>query len=51
MPGALTWQSDERCIVDDITFQILPGDLLDRDHPSISMEGADFLLLKTPPSG
>jgi hypothetical protein len=35
MPGALTRQSDERCVVGDITFQILPVDLLDRDHPSI----------------
>jgi SAM-dependent methyltransferase len=46
MPGALTWQSDERCVVGDTTFQLLPVDLLDRDHPSISMEGADFLLFK-----
>jgi predicted O-methyltransferase YrrM len=49
MPGALTWQSDERCVVGDITFQILPVDLLNRDHPSISMADADFLLLKHRP--
>jgi Methyltransferase domain len=49
MAGALTWQSDERCVVGDLTFQILPGDLLDRPNPTISMEGADFLLFKEPP--
>ena len=49
MPGALTWQSDERCVVGETTFQILPADLLDRDDPSISMEGADFLLFKERP--
>jgi hypothetical protein len=49
MPGALTWQSDERCVVGDTTFQILPADLLERPDPSISMEGADFLLFKERP--
>jgi len=49
MPSALTWQTDERCVVGDTTFQILPVDFLEREHPSISMEGADFLLLKEPP--
>jgi SAM-dependent methyltransferase len=49
MPGTLTWQSDERCVVGDTTFQILPADLLQRPKPSISMEGADFLLFKERP--
>jgi Methyltransferase domain len=49
MAGALTWQSDERCVVGDTTFQILPADLLERRNPSISMEGADFLLFKERP--
>jgi SAM-dependent methyltransferase len=46
MPPTLTWESDERCVVGGTTFQILPADLLDQKQPQISMEGADFLLLK-----
>lgn len=46
MASPLTWQNDERCIVGDVTFQTMPLDLLDVDKPSISMAGADFLLLK-----
>src|SRR5213596_1941251 len=49
MPGALTWQSDERCVVGEITFQTLPSDLFDRDPPSFSVEGADFILWKGRP--
>ena len=49
MPGPLTWQSEERCVVRDATFQILPADLLARPNPRISMEGADFLLFKERP--
>jgi SAM-dependent methyltransferase len=49
MAGALTWQSEERCVVGDTIFQTLPVDLLERDHPSISTEGADFLLFKVRP--
>jgi hypothetical protein len=48
MPGPVTWQSDERCVVGDTTFQILPPDALDRREP-VSREGADFLLLKERP--
>jgi len=46
MVDTLTWQSDERCAVGDLTFQILPADTLDKDEPSLSMVGADFLLFK-----
>jgi predicted O-methyltransferase YrrM len=46
MPGRMTWQSDERCVAGDVTFQILPSDFFDVDEPHISMAGADFLLLK-----
>lgn len=49
MPGGMTWQSDERCVVGDLTFQTLPVGLLDESRPSISMAGADFLLLKHRP--
>ena len=42
------WKSDERCVVGNSTFQILPADLLEREDPQISMEGADFLLFKEP---
>jgi SAM-dependent methyltransferase len=49
MPEGFTWQTDERCVVGGTVFQILPSDLLDRESPSISLEGADFLLLKEPP--
>lgn len=48
-PAMLTWESDERCTVGGVTFQTLPADLLAPEHPSISMEGADFLLFKVPP--
>jgi predicted O-methyltransferase YrrM len=51
MAGTLTWLSDERCVVGDLTFQTLPAErLLGEDEPSISMEGADFLLLKDRPT-
>jgi len=46
MAGTLTWQSDERCVVGEITFQIPPVGLLDSEQPRIPMAGADFLLLK-----
>jgi predicted O-methyltransferase YrrM len=46
MAGTLTWQSDGRCIVGDLTFQTLPADLLDQDEPTMSTAGADFLLFK-----
>ena len=49
MPGTLTWPGDERCVVGDVTFQILPSDFFDQDQPHISMAGADFLLLKHRP--
>jgi SAM-dependent methyltransferase len=49
MPGALIWQSDERCVVGETTFQSLPLDLYDQDPPSISMEGADFMIWKRRP--
>ena len=40
------WESEERCVVGKRRFQILPDGFLDRDRAAISMEGADFLLLK-----
>jgi hypothetical protein len=46
VPATLTWQSDQRCVVGGLTFQILPDDFLDRDQLRIAMAGADFLLLK-----
>jgi predicted O-methyltransferase YrrM len=46
MPGTLIWSGDERCVVGDLTFQILPSDLFDQDQPRIPMGGADFLLFK-----
>jgi hypothetical protein len=46
MGSTLTWQNDERCVVGGVIFQTMPPDLLDVDKPSISMAGADFLLLK-----
>jgi SAM-dependent methyltransferase len=49
MPAALTWQGEERCVVGDTVFQILPADLLEREKPSISMKGADFWLFKVRP--
>ena len=49
MPAEFTWQNDERCVVSDFVFQTLPVDLLDRDEPQISMEGADFWLFKEQP--
>ena len=49
MPGALTWQNAERCVVGATTFQVLPADLLERAVPRIEREGADFLLFKEPP--
>jgi SAM-dependent methyltransferase len=49
MPDVLTWQSEDRCVVGGTTFQTEPVDLLDRDPPTISMEGADFLLWKERP--
>ena len=42
----LTWESDERCVIGDVVFQILPSDLLQRERPGISLQGADFLLFK-----
>jgi hypothetical protein len=45
----LTWQSEERCVVGGNVFQTLPVDLLARDKPSISTDGADFLLFKERP--
>jgi hypothetical protein len=49
MLRSLTWQSDERCVVGEFTFQTLPVDLVERERPRISMEGADFLLFKERP--
>ena len=49
VPGGLSWQSEDRCVVGETTFQTLPVDLLDRDQPRISTEGANFLLLKERP--
>lgn len=49
MPTELAWQNDERCVVADKVFQTLPVDLLERDKPRISMEGADFWLFKEQP--
>jgi SAM-dependent methyltransferase len=46
MAGTLTWQSDERCVVGETTFQIPSIGILDSEQPSIPMAGADFLLLK-----
>ena len=46
MVGTLTWKSDERCVVGYVTFQIPPIGILESEHPSIDMAGADFLLLK-----
>jgi predicted O-methyltransferase YrrM len=46
VPGTLTWERDDRCVVGDTVFQIPPADLLDSDHPQMSMEGAEFLLLR-----
>ena len=46
MAGTLTWESDERCVVGYVTFQIPPIGILESEQPSIRMEGADFLLLK-----
>lgn len=40
------WQSDERCVVEGVTFQIPPVGILNQDQPHVQMEGADFLLLK-----
>ena len=48
-PAAVTWESDERCVVAGITFQAMPPDLGDSNRSSISMEGADFLLFKPRP--
>jgi SAM-dependent methyltransferase len=48
MAREFAWESDERCVAGNSTFQILPADLLTREHPQISMEGADFLLFKEP---
>ena len=49
VPSELTWQNEDRCVVADVVFQTLPVDLLDRDKPRVSMEGADFWLFKVQP--
>jgi hypothetical protein len=49
VPAELTWENEERCVVADKVFQTLPVDLLERDEPRISMEGADFWLFKEQP--
>jgi SAM-dependent methyltransferase len=49
VPTELTWENEERCVVADKVFQTLPVDLLERDEPRISMEGADFWLFKEQP--
>jgi Methyltransferase domain len=46
MAGPLTWDTDERCVVGNVAFQTVPAELFDLADPSISLAGADFLLLK-----
>ena len=43
--AVVRWESEERCVVGKRRFQILPDGFLDEPR-AVSMEGADFLLLK-----
>ena len=49
MRSSLTWQNDDRCVIGDITFQVLPAGYRAREHQDASMKGAEFLLFKEPP--
>jgi hypothetical protein len=48
MPAAVRWESDERCVVREKVFQVIPSDFWALST-RIPTEGADFLLFKTPP--
>jgi predicted O-methyltransferase YrrM len=45
---ALTWPEELRCAIDGLIFQIVPEDFA-VSRPQLSMDGADFLLVKPRP--
>lgn len=49
MPARVTWLSDDRCVVGETTFQLLPQEIFDGGSVKISTEGADLLLFKDRP--